>query len=97
MIAIKAATLLHSSCVSPTELIQDVIAQHRQRTGEHTVEFLHRRQQSWVPGNPRFCGTWWDRYADSDAFFQHKPRRKGSSEFGTAMIHNGKFAFGESR
>ena len=87
----------HLSRSSPTELVQDVIAEYRERTGEHTVEFLHRCQQSRVSQKSKarrqLGGT-----------ITPIPRRFSSTNQGakaltsvsTAMIHNREFTFGES-
>jgi hypothetical protein len=79
------------------ELVENMIAKERQRTGEHAIKCLHRTEKPRLMRDPRLGSAGGNGYADSNTLLQHKPRSKGTLQCQTAMVHNGKLALGKPR
>ena len=93
----NAANVRIHRCGRSAELVENMIAKERQRTGEHAVERFHRSEKSRMTGDPRLGGTGRNCHADSKTLLQHKPGSKGAHQCRTAMIDDGKFALGKPR
>jgi hypothetical protein len=87
----------HLSLRGSTELVKNMIAKERQRTGKRAVDRFHRTEKPRLMRDPRLGGAGRNCHADSETLLQHKPGSKSTHQCRTAMVDDGKVALGKPR